>query len=98
MQFPHRRSNDRDSLDEIIFATVRLNDIRPQEVAWTEYALGDRHVGLAHFNQRVAIRLLPHKALPLVVPGPPGVPVRPAVKSAATGDGNILLLERVNER
>src|SRR4029453_7886838 len=51
MDFPHRRIDDRQALDQNILAFVRLDELRSQIVAETEHTFGDRHVLVHHLVQ-----------------------------------------------
>src|ERR1051325_6517963 len=102
MNLPHGRVRDRDAFDKDVLTAVGLNELRSQVVAFAEHTLAHRHVLFHHLRERVArlqlvrVAFLP-PALGAALPRPPVRCVALAVERAFARDGDVLLLEGVDE-
>src|ERR1017187_10222276 len=98
VHFIHRRVDDGEVLDLHVGATVGLHEHGPQIAAVAELALPDWYTLLRHLAQRGAGLALILAVRPsLSGPRPPVLAVRLTIQGAPAGDGDILLVERVNE-
>src|SRR5450756_360052 len=98
VHFIHRRVDDGDVLNLHVGAAVGLHEHGPQPGAVAELALRDGCTLLDHLGQGGAgLGLILVVRPSLSGPRPPVLGVRLAVQSAAAGDPDILLVQRVNE-
>src|ERR1044071_3014382 len=102
VEFPHRRVDDGDALDEHVLAAVGLDELRAEVAAFAEDALADGRAALGQLFERLAgLQLVRHALLPavsrLTLPEPPVLFVAVAVERALARDGDVLLLEGVDE-
>ena len=102
MNFPHRRIRDSDSFDEHILATVRLNELRSEEMLRAENSVPHRDRLLSHLEKHPSIlKLIPITIFPAVFgapnPRPPGFRTGLTVECSRAGDGDVLLLEGIDE-
>jgi len=99
---PHRRVQQRHAFDQNVFTLIWLNELRPQKVPFAEDTLFDRCAPFAKREQLIPVvglfRLacLP-PALGLPLPRPPESAVGVSIERALAGDGDILLLEGIDE-
>src|ERR1700730_2525396 len=103
MNLPHRRVLDRHAFDQDVFATIRLYELRPQVLAFAESSLAHRNAALGHVSQRSpCFSLIPITLFPTIlrapVPRPPRLIVGLAIQNSRTSDGDVLLLEAIDER
>src|SRR5215467_7434435 len=89
MDLPHRRVTNRDTIDQHVLTTIRLDELRAQVMTVAEDAVFYGHAFFGHFEQRVAI------GTALYFPWPPVFVSALAVECAFAGDGNVLLVEGV---
>src|SRR5438046_2372968 len=101
MEFPHRRTFDSNALNQNVAAAIEFNKARAQERALAKLPFLDRHILVDHLAQAIARKLLirtslfgPSTSFPL----PPVFVAGLSIERAFTSDGDIFLLERVNER
>src|SRR5438132_3267508 len=99
MNFPHRRIDDMNPFDQDVARTIRLNEIWPQVITFSEHSILNRHTALAVIQQ-LANAGAGGSFASFFASGPsPPVLIRSrAIKCPAARDRNVLLLERVNKR
>ena len=103
MNLPHRRTPERHALDQDILAAIRLEEHWPQITSFAEdpfangRAFGDVVIENSPRFTLIRIAFLPTAACSSF-PWPPMFAVRLAVNDAFTGDGDVPLLEGIDER
>src|SRR3954469_4521658 len=102
MYLPHRRVGYRNALDEHVLATIGLYKLWPEVLTFSKDSLCDRHSIFGHLFQSLPGFLLVRIALfpagvCVALPRPPVLFTRLAVKSSLTGDGDVPLLEGIDE-
>src|SRR4249920_737265 len=84
MDLPHRRVDDGDAIDEDVATAVRLDEIRPEPMAFAENPLAHRHAASSEVHQSVAgCRLF---LAPFATPVPPVVRIRLTVERSSASN------------
>src|ERR1700728_1771952 len=102
MHLPHRRVQQRYIFEEHILATIGLNELWPQIVTFAENTLAHGNAAFRHMEKLTAVLLLVHvsqlpPAVGAALPCSPMLAIAIAVNRSLAGDGNVLLLERIDE-
>ncbi len=96
MDLPHRRGDDGQALDQHVLATIGLDEHRADGVAGSEHPLGHRRARLAHVAQALAVA--DHAGRRALDPVPPVIGVGLAVQGPLAGQGDVVLVQGVDER
>src|SRR5215472_12320328 len=101
MHVEHGRSNQRDSLDEDVLRTIRLDELRPEKMSLAKDSLFHRHTSLTQPEQMITVSFLGwagRAATRAPLPGPPMFAVGIAVDGSAPRYGDLLCLKGVDKR
>src|SRR6516165_3688765 len=102
MDLPHRRVLQRDAFDQYILAAIRLNELGAKKVTGTKNSFRHGHTPFRHVKKQVPVfRLFRFSLLPSAarasLPWPPMFAIGIAVDGACARDGDVFLLEGVDE-